>query len=161
LWDFKETLNIWHVRADPARREAKIEFAEDVASFANVRGGVLIVGVNDRREIVGIGTGRDLENRLKVAKDVLAGFVKYRRDIVSFRQVPMGAQRDVICLVVVISQAIAPVGVSDGQGRFSYPVRRETGIERVDEDKTPSSKLHLKSESREFLTDLRQFVRDN
>jgi hypothetical protein len=161
LWDFKETLNIWHVRADPARRAAKIEFAEDVASFANVRGGVLIVGVNDRREIVGIGTGRDLENRLKAAKDVLAEFVKYRRDIVSFRQVPMGAQRNVICLVVVISQAISPVGVSDGQGRFSYPVRRETGIERVDEDKTPSSKLHLKSENREFLTDLRQFVKDN
>jgi hypothetical protein len=117
--------------------------------------------VNDRREIVGIGTGRDLENRLKVAKDVLAEFVKYRRDIVSFRQVPMGAQRNVICLVVVISQAISRVGVSDGQGRFSYPVRRETGSERVDEDKTPSSKLHLKSENREFLTDLRQFVKDN
>jgi hypothetical protein len=162
LWDFKETLNVWHVRDEPARRGAKVAFAEDVASFANVRGGVLIVGVNDRREIVGIGTGRDLENKLRVAKDVLAEFLKYRRDIVSFRQVPMGDKNDVICLVIVISQAISSVGVSDGQGRFSYPVRREIGIERVDEDKTPSSKLfYLKSESREFLTELRQFVRDN
>jgi len=161
LWDFKATLNIWHVREDPARREAKVMFAEDVASFANVRGGVLIVGVTDRREVVGIGSGGDLENRLKMAKDVLAEFLVYRREIVSFRQVPMGEKRDTICLVIVVSRAVSPVGVSDGQGRFSYPVRRETGIERVGETETPVAKQYEKSDSREFLTDLRQFIRDN
>ena len=48
LWDFKETLSVWHVKNDPERRRAKVTFAEDVASFANVRGGILIVGVNDQ-----------------------------------------------------------------------------------------------------------------
>jgi hypothetical protein len=45
LWDFKETLRIWHVKDDPERRKAKVTLAEDVASFANVAGGVLVVGV--------------------------------------------------------------------------------------------------------------------
>jgi Putative DNA-binding domain len=162
LWDFKQTINVWHVREEPARREAKVMFAEDVASFANTRGGVLVVGVSDAREVVGIGNGRDLENKLRVASDVLAEFLEYRRDIVSFRQVPIGDRRDVICLVIVISAAISPAGVSDGQGRFSYPIRRETGIARVSKDETPASKrFYEKSESREFLMELRQFIRDN
>ncbi len=161
LWDFKETINVWHAPTGPARRAAKITFAEDVASFANVSGGVLIVGVNDRRELVGIGAGRDLENRLKVAKNVLSEMLKYKRDLVSFRQVAMGDQRDIICLVIVISQANSAVGVSDGEGKYSYPVRRETGIERVDRDDTPSQKSYRKTESREFLVNLKQFMKDN
>lgn len=42
-----------------------------------------------------------------------------------------------------------------------YPVRRETGIERVTRNDTPASKLHLKSDNRDFLADLKQFIRDN
>jgi hypothetical protein len=117
--------------------------------------------VNDRREVVGIGGGRDLENRLKVARDALADFLEYGREIISFRQVSMGAQRDKICLVIVISQACSAVGASDGEGRYSYPVRRETGIERVGRSDVPVSKLHLKSDNRDFLSQLNQFIRDN
>jgi hypothetical protein len=161
LWDFKETLSVWHVKNDPERRKAKVAFAEDVASFANVRGGILIVGVNDHREMVGISDGRELENRLKVARDVLAEFLEYDREITSFRQIGIGEKRDRICLVIVISQACSAVGASDGEGRYSYPVRRETGIERVARNDTPASKLHLKSDNRDFLADLKQFIRDN
>jgi hypothetical protein len=161
LWDFKETLTVWHVRDDPARRGAKVAFAEDVASLANTSGGVLIIGVNDKREIVGIGEGRNLENRLKVARDVLGEFLEYDREIVTFRQIGMGEQRDTICLVIVISQACSPVGVSDGEGRFSYPVRRETGIERVARVNTPAIRSHRKSDNRDFLVELKQFSRDN
>jgi predicted HTH transcriptional regulator len=41
----------------------KSHFAEDVASLANTSGGVLVIGVNDKRGIVGIGEGRNLEKR--------------------------------------------------------------------------------------------------
>lgn len=161
LWDFKETLSVWHTKSDPERRKAKVTFAEDVASFANTRGGILVVGVNDHREIVGIGDGRELEHRLKIATDVLASFLEYDREIVSFRQIEIGERRDKICLVIVVSQACLAVGVSDGEGRFSYPVRRETGIERVSRSDTPVSKMFLKSDNRDFLKELKQFVRDN
>jgi len=161
LWDFKETLTVWHVKNDPERRQAKVAFAEDVASLANTSGGVLVIGVNDKREIVGIGDGRNLEHRLKVARDVLEEFLEYNREIVTFRQVGTGEERDTICLVIVVSQACSSVGVSDGEGRFSYPVRRETGIERVARMDTPAIKSHRKSDNRNFLVELKQFARDN
>lgn len=161
LWDFKQTLTVWHVKNDPERRQAKVTFAEDVASLANTRGGVLVIGVSDKREIVGIGDGRNLENRLKVARDVLEEFLEYDREIIEFRQVGMGEKRDTICLVIVISQACSSVGVSDGEGRFSYPVRRETGIERVARMDTPAINSHRKSDNRDFLVELKQFIRDN
>jgi len=161
-WDFKETLTVWHVKNGEERRKAKVAFAEDVASFANTSGGVLVIGVNDKREIVGIGEGRELENRLKVAREVLAAHIDHDREIASFRQVVMGEKsEEKICLVVVISQACKPVGVSDGKGRFSYPVRRETGISRVSREDVPVGKLHLKSDNRDFMRELAQFVRDN
>jgi hypothetical protein len=47
LWDFKETLTMWHTgtKSEPEQTKAKVTFAEDVASFANAHGGVLIIGV--------------------------------------------------------------------------------------------------------------------
>jgi len=161
LWDFKETLTMWHVKDESERRKAKSAFAEDIASFANTRGGILIVGVTDRREIVGIGEARQLENRLKFARDVLAEFLEYDREITSLRQIGMGERRDKVCLVILISQACSAVGAGDGEGRYAYPVRRETGIERVARSDTPVSKLHLKSDNRDFLAELKQFIRDN
>jgi hypothetical protein len=160
LWDFKETLTLWHVKGEPERTKAKVTFAEDVASLANTSGGILIIGVNDKREIVGIGDGRNLENRLKVARDVLGEFLEYDREIVTFRQVGMGQERDTVCLVIVISQACSSVGVSDGEGRFSYPVRRETGISRVARMDTPAINSHRKSDNRDFLGELKQYTRD-
>lgn len=163
LWDFKQTLTLWHpMKNDEDRRKARVTFAEDVASFANTSGGILVVGVNDKREIVGIGDGKDLENRLKLARDVLAAHIKYEHEIVAFKQVAIGQQGgQKVCLVVVISQAYKPVAVNDGTDRFSYPVRRETGISRVAREDVPVLKLHLKSDNRDFMGALIQFNRDN
>ena len=159
LWDFKETLTVWHVKGEDERRKAKITCAEDVASFANASGGVLIVGVTDKREIVGVGDGKDLENRLRVAREVLAAHIKYDNDIASFRQVGVGEEgKEKMCLVVVISKAYKAVAVRHEDGRFSYPVRRETGIARVSIDDL-SSRIHEKSDKRDFMIELEQFTR--
>jgi hypothetical protein len=163
LWDFKETLRIWQpVKDESERRKAKVTFAEDVASFANVSGGVLIIGVNDRREVVGIGDGRELESRLKVARDVIAQNLDSDREIASFRQIAVGEKgKEKICLIVVVSQAREVVGVSDGCGHYSYPVRRETGITRPPRDEAPVHQLYLKSDNRDFMHELQQFIHDN
>ena len=158
LWDFKETLTVWHVKTDAEKRKAKVQFAQDVASFANTSGGVLILGVNDKREIVGVGSGHELENRLKVASDVLARHIEYDREIVSFRQVVAGEK---ICLIVLVSQACGVVAVTDGDGHYSYPLRRETGISRERREDVPVLRLDLKSDNRDFMHQLRQFIKDN
>jgi len=89
LWDFKETLSMWHIPDAAAKEAAKVEFGEDVAAFANTTGGVLIVGVtNKTREIVGVSASRsDLENRLKFATDVIARIVERGASITKVRHV--------------------------------------------------------------------------
>jgi hypothetical protein len=162
LWDLKEMLTVWRAPAGDARERAKVSFAEDVAALANTSGGVLLVGVSDSppRKIVGIGNSpREIEDRLKVARDVLAKHLKYDRELASFRQVvvPDDGGVDRTCLAVVVSQASEVVGVHDGQGHYTYPARRETGITR----ESPSHlamERHVKSDNRDFLADLEQFV---
>ena len=99
---------------------------------------------------------------MKLARDILAAHIKYEHEIAAFKQVVIGQQGDQkICLVVVVSQAYKPVAVNDGTDRFSYPVRRETGISRAAREDVPILKLHLKSDNRDFMRALVQFIRDN
>ena len=160
LWDCKETLTMWHVNKNPERDQAKVTFSEEVASFANARGGVLVVGVTDKREIVGIGSAHELENRLKFASDVLSKQLDYPHEIAQLRQivVPGKDGKDKVCLVVVIAQACEPVGVHDGAGHYTYPVRRETGLTRVPRNEILRSKGHVKTDNRDFLNELYKFV---
>jgi hypothetical protein len=162
LWDFKETLTMWHVREQSERDRAKVVFAEDVASFANSSGGVLVIGVTDQREIVGLGnSARDIENRLKNAKEVLARHLEYQGDVVVFHPVPMEVKNETkICLVIVVGQTHSVMGVNDGNGRFTYPVRLETGIERMSSLEISGHKLHIKSDNYDFIGELRQFTRE-
>jgi Putative DNA-binding domain len=161
LWDFKETLTIWHAESGTAKEAAKVTFAEDVASLANGRGGVLIVGVTDRREVVGIGDNpHQIESRLKFARDVISNHLDYDREVVSFRQILLPDRNGVekVCLVIIVAQACDAAGVHDGKGRYTYPVRRETGIERVSRTEIASPKAHMKSDNLDFLSELNSFI---
>jgi len=164
LWDFKQTLQFWHAPKGGERKSAKVVFAEDVASFANADGGCLIVGVSDKREVIGIGdTALDQENRIKSAHDALKDHFHYPRTIYRLHQVliknPQGVEK--LCLVVVVARACVPVGVSNGNGGYTYPVRHGTGLIREDPTKLKDARIHDKNDRFDFLSELRQFVRDN
>jgi hypothetical protein len=122
---------------------------------------VLLVGINDRREVVGIGD--DVESKLKFARDVLAERLEYPRQMVVFHQVmvPNSNGTSVPCLVVASARTYEAVGVGDGAGHFTYPVRRETGISRPSRPDVASEKTQYKSDSYEFLDSLLQFVKEN
>jgi len=160
LWDFKRTLEMWHV--GPEEREKwKVEFCEDVASFANAKGGVLIIGVTNEppRRIEGI---LDLENRLKFAKEVLRRHAVYVSDFTHFQQVLMRDEvgRDKTCLVIVVSQTKGVVRVKDQQGKYSFPIRLETGKSRADEDMIKDSKKYVIRDNYNFMSDLYTFLYD-
>jgi Putative DNA-binding domain len=160
LWDFKETLTMWHVNKEPERTKARVTFGEEVAAFANARGGVLIIGVTDKREIVGVGSGRELENRLKDAADVLPKYIDYPRHVWELRQIviPGKDSTSTVCLVVVVSQACEPVAVHDGERSYTFPVRRETGLARVRRDEILRAKGDVKTDNLRFLGEVYRFV---
>ena len=55
LWDFKETLAMWHTSGDQKRR-LEVGFCERIAAFANAHGGAMVIGISDKvpRKIVGL-----------------------------------------------------------------------------------------------------------
>jgi len=144
LWELKTTLNMWHIKAAKEKDKAEVEFAEDVASLANARGGILIVGVsNTPAKIEGIGNQLEIEHRLKYTRLVLGERVKYANDIFHFHQVSIddGNGNLRYCLVIVIAQARNVVEVKGEDGRYSYPIRLETGVERVARDEIAEKKM--------------------
>ncbi len=163
LWDFKETLTMWMVKESTEKERAKVIFAEDVAALANARGGVLVVGVSDQREIVGLGhSTRELENRLKAVETVFGRHLEYSRQIVSLQQVIVPTETgERLCLVIIVAQSCEPVGVNDGNGRYSYPVRQESAIDRVSRATIHEDKSRIKEDNHDFMNDLRRFVAEN
>jgi hypothetical protein len=163
VWDFKETLTMWHSKNE-AKQDAKVEFAEDVAAFANTNGGVLVVGVTDKtREIVGVtGSRAEHENRVKFASDVIASLVERGDRITKLRQVAIevnGEHR--IVIVVLVAQASGVIGVHNGAGQYTFPVRRETGKALVSKSDVAGGKMLVKSDNYDFLKNIVTFVREN
>lgn len=162
LWDFKETFEMWHLKRKD-KEEAEIKFCEQVAAFANAGGGVIIVGITDspHRTIVGIG---DLENKLKSAKLVLNRHIKYNGEHIHFQQVMIrnSENKEKNCLVIVVAQTKGVVSVKDQSGKFSYPLRLETGLERVDRERIMNSKREREvlHDNYDFLSSLNKFIED-
>jgi len=157
LWDFKATLDIWHVPGDK-KAEADLELAEDVASFANARGGVIIVGVTNKepRQIVGIGQNR-LEERIIAAKESIMRHVDRPVDFIRICVVPLilGGKGELTCLALAIKRTSAPVGVRDQTRRFAYAFKIAAGKQRLTWEAVMETKKDLSTERFAFIPDLR------
>lgn len=124
VWDAKETLDAWHCPS-ATRLSKEVQFAERAASFANCDGGALILGISDKppRKLIGI---RDTEHRATNVRDLLERLAGL--DPTVARVMPVRIQADggapKLCLVVAIAQTSIPIRVDQGNGTWSYPVRR-------------------------------------
>ena len=112
---------------------------------------------------MGVGQGRDLENRFKFASGIVASYVLYPRRIATLRQVIVKDVKgvDQSCLLVISAQALEVVGVRGPNGQYTYPVRRDTGLERESPRQIDEAKRHMKSDNHDFLSELAKFVDEN
>jgi hypothetical protein len=127
LWDFKNTLEMWHCSAD-RKPLAETEFAEDIASFANADGGLLIVGITDKhpRKVVGV---TDVENKINSISPILKRYIPSWIPLIHFQPIKINDDEGVerMCLLIVVSQAKHPTEVINQQGWSSYPLRMGAG----------------------------------
>lgn len=157
LWDFKSTLEMWHCPTQ-VKEGFEIDFAEQVSSYANSDGGVLIIGITNvfPRKIVGV---TDLENKIKSAKSVLD---KYTDNSVPthFQQIRLKDESDkeYDCLIIAIAQTTKIVKVRDEQGKFSYPIRQGTGKGRSTPELILPSKANVLYDNYNFVSSLDAFV---
>ena len=164
-WDFKQTLAMWEMKGK-RKKEKEVEFCEDVASFANMQGGVLIIGISNQmpRKVVGLD---NLEHKMKYAKDILQQGINYDRHPTHFQVLSLEDEQGVeqLCLLIIIQQTMDVVEVNNkkiANGRSTTstritptcPIRNETGITRVSNQDVSNSKAHLKHDSYSFITSL-------
>ena len=160
LWDFKKTFEMWHIRDAKPKKASQTKFCEQIAAYANADGGVMIVGIeNAPRNIIGI---EDLENKVKSTKLVIRNHIKYDTEFTHLQQVLMTDDdgKEVSCLVIAIAQTKDVISVKDEQGRFSYPRREGTGLERRDKETIIKSKAHVTKDNYEFISDLDKFTHE-
>jgi len=159
LWDFKETLEMWHTSIGTEEdKNEKLKFCRNaIASFANNKGGVIIIGITDGppRKIKGIDSSK-LEEYRKSIKDVIGKYVEYEGDFTQVKQVIMDLEEEEkSCLIIVISQTKEVVAVNDGRGNYSYPYREETGTCRASHDEIKKYKEDIPRDNIQFITNLR------
>lgn len=150
LWDFKESFQMWHTKD----LKDSIHFCEQVASFANAEGGVLIVGISDKipRIIKGVS---DLENKKKHCASSLQKNTNHPLKFCQFQEIKMKDldNKEKTCLIIIIMQTNDVISVRRINGTFSYPIRLETGLERIDEPTIKRQKEGIEN-NYNFLKDL-------
>lgn len=129
LWDVKENLEMWNKKIQPSIREDKqIEFCEKVSSFANYRGGIIIIGVSDvlPREVIGLNKIEkkiiDLEDKLKKRIVFNQKFYKIKEILLKNRE-----NERKRCILVLIYQTKNPIAVKQKNNDISYKKREGPG----------------------------------
>lgn len=160
LWDFKKSLEMWHITGKKDKEKAEVEFSELVAGFANAKGGAIIVGITDEhpRHIVGVP---NLENRLHSTKDALAKYIQHPLDFVHFQQIPLetASGRKENCLVIAMAETKDVISAKDELGKFSFPVRSESGLTRSTYERIAEAKRNLSHSNINFLLILTEFLK--
>lgn len=83
--------------------ELQSNFASDVASFANSKGGLLVIGINDNREIIGVDNS---EKRIQDSRAIIEKYIEEKIGSVEFLNLPMrdSGGKNVNCVIVLIPQ---------------------------------------------------------
>jgi predicted HTH transcriptional regulator len=160
LWDLKETLEMWHVGGSQ-KENAEAKFCEEVAAFANAKGGAIIIGITDKIPKIVVGVN-DLENRIKSIREVIRRYIKPDSDLVHLQQVLLkdDEDRDKTCLVIAVAQTRSGISVKDRAGRFSYPIRMGTGLSRIDHEDLVNLKRNVLNDNYHFIRDLDRLLYD-
>lgn len=156
LWDFKETISAWH---NTRNEKLKSDFACNVASFANSNGGLLLIGINDLRKVVGI---EKIETKIQQSRSILETFLDNFPSSLEIFSLPLKNEsgKIVSCLVIKIPQTREVVGVRDisGGASYKYPVRTDDGIKYKNHQEIAKLKREITKDNFLFSKSISDFV---
>lgn len=150
-WDFKQTLEVWKSPSS-LKQINQIDFCEKVAAFANRKGGIIFIGITDKmpRKILGVS---DLESKLQSINLILNKWIDYQEDFFDLEEIILkdsdGIEKR--CIAVIIAQTRESIGVKNLNSYYSYPVRLETGLSRVNLSRLIKKKKPINTINFNFL----------
>ena len=154
LWDFKKTISAWHRRTETI---LGVNFAVDVASFANERGGLITIGIDNDRKVVGVPNA---ERRISQTRSLLNYHLRTYSDSIELLSLPFENElgEKVTILIVIIPQTKKVVGVKNVNRSFFYPRREDVGVKYSSREEILQSKKDVFKDNFLFARDVFEFV---
>lgn len=159
LWDFKRTLEMWHVRRIDIKKAKQVSFCENFAAFANSNGGIMIIGITDKipRKFQAI---EDLEGKKQIIGKTLRKWIDFQIPPYILKEINLEYESEQRrCLFLIIAQTKNPIGVKQPDERtFSYPYRTETGKDWLNHKEILDIKFGISSNNTNFFKDINKIV---
>ncbi len=157
LWDFKEFLEIWKTNDPQVKRKKKIDFCGHIASFANNKGGFLILGISDKtpRELKGLN---DIETKMNHLNEIIFKFIEYPKDFVFIKSISLNDSKgsEIDCILIAIAQTKERVAVKDNNKNYSYFYRITSGKQKRSPREIKELKKEIVRDKYKFLNYLRE-----
>ncbi len=157
FWDFKQTFEMWKVPAE-LKEDKQIDFCENVASFANNEGGVLIVGITDTppRKIVGV---ENIESRIEDCHEKILRWTNTKNDFFYIQPVHIKNEIDELkdCFAIIIAQTKKVISVRHKSGLWAYKRRLQTGKKNFDLKELEDLKKCVLYDNYNFLSYLKTY----
>jgi len=161
LWDFKQTIDFWNITKIQELRKSKIKFCQQIASFANHQGGVLIIGISDKvpRNIIGLDYD-PLEKKVRDLKNLIKRQTDYNENYVNIEQIKLmdNNNSEKICLIINIAQTMEIIGVLQDNGSIIYKKRIGTSCETVKPKEIRKNKHTVYSDNFDYFSYLISYV---
>jgi hypothetical protein len=156
LWDFKETYGAWH---NSKLEELKVILAADIAAFANNRGGLLLVGFSNKREIIGLN---EIEAKILQTQEILKSYFTSDSESISLYPLKLLCKngKQCNCLIIIIPQTKNVIDVKKTLGgkEFLCPIRISSGTSYTNHTEVEKTKVGFIDNNRYFAKDLADFV---
>jgi len=158
LWDFKETLDWWNPECT-IKEQKQVEFCENVAAFANVLGGILIIGITDKRPRVIKGI-QQIEKRKISIIDTLNRLTNIDFTDCILREIPLSIKnhKEQWCLGITIPQTKKVIEVRQLNKSISYPIRVGVKKEYSNHNKILEAKREVYKNNFKFKDKLIEFT---
>ena len=157
IWDFKEFLEIWKTNDPKVKRKKKIDFCGHIASFANNKGGVLILGISDKppRDVIGLN---DIETKMNQLEDLIYKFIEYPKEFAFVKSISLKNSKgsEVDCILIAIAQTKEGVAVKDDDNNYSFFFRITSGKQKRSPRAIKELKKEIVRDNYKFLNYLRE-----
>ena len=157
LWDFKEFLEWWH--PDCSNKEEKqVKFCEIVSAFANAKGGLIVIGITDKkpRNIIGI---EKIEKRKKSILRTIDRLTNISKTSIFLRDIPLKNKIDDFCncFFIFVPQTKDFISVKKQNQDLSFPLRVGSEMQKTDDKKLRDMKKNVYKNNFNYLYKLKEF----
>jgi len=158
LWDVKKTCDMWHCDV-LIKAKKQMDFCEDIISFANSEGGLIIIGITDKdRNIIGLNK---VEDKLQDIDRVITRWIKPKFDFYKIRDIILEkdkTKKKQPCIIIAIAQTKKPLYIRKDNGINIYKIRGQTGKKPSDSEDIEKLKKPVIYTNYRFLKRLKENI---